>query len=558
MSVISLCESQNLGIHVTDLEVEEYERSLLEKHDWEVEVEEVTEEQYLEEDNDNGIWSEASSRDSRRQLMLIYSLHLAEAIVASSLQPQLYMLLRDSQLCGSVNSAYWTGLVETVFALGSIAGIYWGWMSDKIGRRPVALLGMLGLSLSCVVMGFSNGILSCVLVRAFAGLMSSSIRVSTATMIGDISEISSAKARNFSRLPLIATGGVIGPLLQALLAHRFGNTELWKTFPILSSQLACASLMFLIFIINLVLLKETLPNTSSPESLEEEAQPLTASQERRSMSFDFHSEKDFLSQMAERPIAKRYRPILKKDNLEPISFSDIVHAPSLMILLCSYSFFSLHSASFDQLLPLLGNSSTEHGGFGLPCSFLALVVLFASISAGLAIYHGFARSVQRLGLLRLYRLCCWAFPVIYIATPLLSRASRSNEIAIWASSAASIFTKTLVTGLAQTLVVFLVTNASPDAFSLGSIMGFMHSASVFRSLAVAGTGVAFALSEDVGVERMNWALWGIMAAVGIAGAGVAYFVRDHPTVRDYEGSLKWEVWYESTEDLGLGEGGEEL
>lgn len=32
------------------------------------------------------------------------------------------MLLRDSQLCGSVNSAYWTGLVETVFALGSIAG----------------------------------------------------------------------------------------------------------------------------------------------------------------------------------------------------------------------------------------------------------------------------------------------------------------------------------------------------------------------------------------------------------------------------------------------------
>lgn len=44
------------------------------------------------------------------------------SIVASSLQPQLYILLRDSQLCGSVNSAYWTGLVETVFALGSIAG----------------------------------------------------------------------------------------------------------------------------------------------------------------------------------------------------------------------------------------------------------------------------------------------------------------------------------------------------------------------------------------------------------------------------------------------------
>lgn len=43
-------------------------------------------------------------------------------IVAASLQPQLYVLLRESELCGSVNTAYWTGLVEAIFALGSIAG----------------------------------------------------------------------------------------------------------------------------------------------------------------------------------------------------------------------------------------------------------------------------------------------------------------------------------------------------------------------------------------------------------------------------------------------------
>lgn len=133
-----------------------------------------------------------------------------------------------------------------------------------MGRRPVALVGMLGLSVSCVVMGFSNGLLSCCLIRAFGGLMSSSIRVSTATMIGDVSETSSAKARNFSRLPLVATGGVIGPLIQALLAHRFSSeNEIWKRFPILSSQLACASLMFIIFLINLVFLKEVRVSFSS-------------------------------------------------------------------------------------------------------------------------------------------------------------------------------------------------------------------------------------------------------------------------------------------------------
>lgn len=226
-------------------------------------------------------------------------------------------------------------------------------------------------------------------------------------------------------------------------------------------------------------------------------------------------------------------------------------APSLMILLASYSFLSLHSASFDQLLPLLGNSPTEHGGLGLPCFFLSFVVLFAGVSAGTVIYLGFAKSVQRLGLLRLYRLCCWVFPLIYIATPLVSRVARSSEIAVWISSASSIFTKTLVTGFAQTLVVFLVTNASPDAYSLGSIMGFMQGASVFRSLAVAGTGVAFSLSDDVSIEMTNYSLWAAMAIVSLGGAAVAYFVRDHPTVRDYSSSLKWEVCYESQEDLSL-------
>ncbi|PWW79323.1 MFS general substrate transporter [Tuber magnatum] len=533
MSLLLLCERRSLGIHVTDMDVEESQPPLLgEKNNVEVEEEELK------------LDVEACSKVSRAQLSLIYSLHLAEAIVASSLQPQLYMLLRDSQLCGSVNSAYWTGLLETTFALGSIAGLYWGRLGDRRGRRPVALAGMLGMTVSCVVMGFSNGLVSCALIRAFAGLMSSSIRVSTATMIGDVSETSSAKARNFSRLPLVATGGVIGPLLQALLAHRFSSdNKIWKTFPILCSQLACASLMFIFFLVNLIFLQETLPTPSS-EGFDEETQLLPR-------SVEFFAEKDTFLGQAEYPATPRRRNTFKDERPEPIRFSEIMRAPSLMILLCSYSFLSLHSASFDQLLPLLGNSSTEHGGLGLPCFFLSLVVLFAGIAAGVVIYLGFAKSVQRLGLLQLYRLCCWIYPVIYTATPLLSKVAVSSQVAVWISSASSIFTKTLVTGFAQTLVTYLVTNASPDAFSLGSIMGVMQGASVFRSLALAGTGAAFSLSDDVSIGITNYSLWAAMATVSLGGAAVAYFVRDHPTVRDYSSSLKWEVCYESSEDLAI-------
>jgi MFS family permease len=106
-------------------------------------------------------------------------------------------------------------------------------------------------------MGFSDGIIVCALIRAFAGLMSSSIRVAMATMIGDVSTSASAKSSNFARLPLISCGGVIGPLLQAALAHRFAeNNTFWRRFPIFTSQLACASLMLVVLALNLLFLEE--------------------------------------------------------------------------------------------------------------------------------------------------------------------------------------------------------------------------------------------------------------------------------------------------------------
>lgn len=285
-----------------------------------------------------------------------------------------------------------------------------------------------------------------------------------------------------------------------------------------------------------------MPRSSGKGSDEEGA--VEYSPRRGSESSEEFGEKDaFLSQALE---VTEENPTI--DRLEPMRLSELIRAPSLMVLLGSFSFLSLHSASFDQLLPLLGNSPSEHGGLGLPCSFISVVVMFASISAGLVVANFFGKSVQRLGLLRLYRLCCWVFPAIYIATPLLSQLAQDSRAGVIISSTFSIFAKTLVSGFAQTLVVLLVTNASPDAYSLATIMGFMQCASVFRSLAVAGTGLAYALSDDFSIQATNYGLWSTMAVMSFGGAAVAYFVRDHPTVRDYSSCLKWEVCYDASMD----------
>lgn len=82
MSILSLCNENSLGIHVTDMGMEnddeEYRSPLFGKYGMEVTEEEVEEHKMLEK-----VEGETSTKD-RKQLWLIYSLHLAEAYVSKN------------------------------------------------------------------------------------------------------------------------------------------------------------------------------------------------------------------------------------------------------------------------------------------------------------------------------------------------------------------------------------------------------------------------------------------------------------------------------------------
>lgn len=477
------------------------------------------------------------------QLALIYSLYLAEAIVAASLQPQLTALMRNEKLCSSVDSVYWSGIVEGVFAFGSVAGLFWGWLGDKLGRRPVALIGMIGLAASCFAMGFTTGVLSMALVRGFAGLMASSMKVTVWTMLGDVSDTTRAKLRNFAFMPLVAMGGVIGPLLQASLANRFSDTEIWNKYPILSSQLVCAAMMVVLFAANVAFLDETLPeNTNHSTMVSYKGKPyrdLYSSESVHEKTGFLSSENDY-DQHSEKP--------------KPLSFTTAIRAPSLLILLTSFSFLTIHSSIYDTLLPLLATTMTEEGGIDLSCTFMLVGTLTATLLAAVITCTLLPRAAtSRLGVLGLYRLTTWAFPMILVLTPLMFMITTSDTSTARATSTAivaylSLALKSMTTTFSQTLVIILVTNASPDAFSLGSIMGLLHSTNAVRGFAVAGTAIAWLMAPGTLGTRI--ALWVSCLIVALGGAGLAWFVKERARVnRDWmSGVLKWEVCYENFED----------
>jgi MFS family permease len=182
-------------------------------------------------------------------------------IMASSLQPQLQMLISDNDYCGNLSTSYLRSILDSAYAFGGTTGIFWGYLADRMGRRRVTLMGLWGMVICCLSMGFATDLASCTIFRYFAGLASSTVLVTTLTMLGDLSPSTGERAASVSRLPLIALFGSIGPIMQEMVSQSLrASGAVWEKYPMLGSQLACGSLVLSITVAATVMLQEVSKN----------------------------------------------------------------------------------------------------------------------------------------------------------------------------------------------------------------------------------------------------------------------------------------------------------
>lgn len=498
------------------------------------------EELYAEEEMDMRSAPDASDKSRQRQLALVYLVFLAEAIMASSLQPQLQMLLSSSDYCGNLSTSYLRSILDCAYAFGGTTGLFWGYLADRMGRRRVTLLGLWSMVVCCLSMGFATSLASCAIFRFFGGMVSATIVCTSLTMIGDLSTTVQGRARNVALLPLVSLCGSLGPLMQGMVSESLqAYGMVWEKYPTLGSELACGSVLFAIALTASILLKETLPSHS----------------DRPTDSMDVDCEKAaFLTRTSQDTtitLVEFARP-------EPISIAQFMQAPSFIVLLSSFCLLSLHASTFDVLLPHLGHSSTRHGGMGIPCDWLSIVVLIVRGIAGLAIFAAIPFAMEKYGLLKLYRCVSLLFPATYVITPLLALLVTCSGLAPIVSIFA-ILTKHLLTGGASVLVALLVLNTTPDAFSAGTVVGMMQVASLFKAFAVAVSGTSYYFSDDLSVQTTNFALWTCLALFGAVGAGLAWFVRERPSVeKDFPSEvLCWETCFDADAESQTESDGEE-
>jgi MFS family permease len=102
----------------------------------------------------------------------------SEPIAHTSIFPYAWKLVLYYDVCPEQDAAFYAGLLIAAFSFAeAITGIFWGSLSDRIGRKKVLLFGNAGTLLSMLVVGFARNFWVALAGRILGGLLNGNIGV---------------------------------------------------------------------------------------------------------------------------------------------------------------------------------------------------------------------------------------------------------------------------------------------------------------------------------------------------------------------------------------------
>ncbi|KAJ1828596.1 hypothetical protein LPJ56_001017 [Coemansia sp. RSA 2599] len=200
------------------------------------------------------------------KLSTLLAVRLSEPVNFMLILPFVYQMVKSFGVAESPKDiAFYASLLFASFSLcQSITIMHWGHLSDRIGRKPVIMVGLVGNLISSALLGTSKTFKSALIARSFNGLMAGNVVV-VKSVVAEISD-NSNRPRMMAMLPLMFNvGNIAGSAVGGLFADPvkqyprwFGNSALFKEYPyLLPCLIGCLVTVFGL-IVGLFKLEETL------------------------------------------------------------------------------------------------------------------------------------------------------------------------------------------------------------------------------------------------------------------------------------------------------------
>ncbi|KAK2038176.1 major facilitator superfamily transporter [Colletotrichum somersetense] len=489
-----------------------------------------------------------------RQMFVLALCRICEPIAFMSIFPYIYKMVEDFHITEDESKiSVYAGMVTSAFTLAEFStGVMWGRLSDKVGRKPVLLMGLFGTAISSLVFGFAPSLPVALFARALGGLLNGNIGV-LQTTVAELVTVKEHQPRAYTIMPLVwCLGSIVGPFIGGALARPvvnypwfFDAGTIWDRYPYLLPNLFSAATVFCGVIIGLLFLEETHAECKKRRDPGVElGKRILSWVSTKSCQIPVRkAEKQALLDEDELP---GYRTTENSPQLvgstsaipeptETLDLSDAANSDEVneqpkkiftrpvILNIISYGILAFHTMTFDQLFPVfLSTKPDEHpdnhlpfkfvGGFSMETGPIGVILAVQGVYSMLSTVFIFPWVTRRLGPLRLFRMLAISYFMLYLTTPYLALLPENLRMVgvyfmvIW---------KCTFSTMAYPSNAILLTNSAPSLMSLGTINGVAAStASLCRAFGPTISGFIYSLGIQTGYSGLAWWTSGVITIIG--------------------------------------------
>jgi MFS family permease len=414
----------------------------------------------------------------KKQLAILAVIALAEQTAFNSISPYLPEMAGTFPEVKPGQEGLYVGLIASSFALAQFATNFgWGWLSDRIGRKPVVLIGTLLTAVCFVAFGFCRTLWQAILVQVLMGLVNGNQGV-ISTCLGEITDRSN-QSRAFTYLPVIyGIGGITGPALGGLMVfykNPFDKTK-DNPFPYLFPNLFSAAVLVIDLVLTMMFLEESLEEAKDLPPLTERVENLfawlwqfTGSSHRPTYLRKFmgraKSDGDNRSDTASQTSVSNFLPNVSGESLS----TKAVLNRDTILLLGTFFIFQLSNIAYNSLYPVFAEArpptgrslSTEEVGLSLAFAGLVTIVFQVGI---------FGTVREKLGNKASYRVSMAGFVVAFLLMPWVGYRDGTGfgqgRIWIWVELGVALVIKTVAAVGGLTSALLLVRHSIPSSEDL--------------------------------------------------------------------------------------------
>lgn len=430
-----------------------------------------------------------------KQLLVLAIISLSEQTALNSISPYLPQMASTFPEVDGGQVGVYVGTIASSFALAQLAtGFFWGWLSDRIGRKPVILTGTLLTAACFVAFGFCRTLWQAALVQALMGAANGNQGL-ISTCLGEITDRSN-QSKAFTYLPVIyGLGGITGPIVGGLLVSKLDPKDAKKryNYPYLAPNLFSAAVLLVDLIITMIFLEESLEEARDLPPLGKRVGSLFSwvcqfasssrpsylrlGQENKSrrgnrvsrMGADATEEDEEEDTSDSDAQSQTSLPTLFPQQVHELTTKQVMNRDTIL-LLTTYLIFQLSNISYNSLYPVFGQASPPTGR-NLSPKEIGLTLAFAGIVTIVFQVLFFGKLRDKMGNRTTYRVGLGGFVVAFLITPFVGYKDIKNgdggmsdgKVWLWLELGAILLVKTVAAVGELTSALLLVCDPGDKA-----------------------------------------------------------------------------------------------